>query len=115
MIRRVNKNDREQYIVMTAEFYQSDAVLHNIPPENIHATFESLISGSPYTEGYMLEQNGKTVGYTLLSFAYSNEAGGLVLWVEELYVLPAYRGCGIGREMLEFIEKRIRAKWPVSA
>lgn len=90
---------------MTREFYRSDAVLHTIPDEYICKTFNLLIAGSPYAEAFIFEQNGETAGYALLAFTYSNEAGGMVLWIEELYILPEFQGHGFGKELMTYIEK----------
>ena len=38
-----------------------------------------------------------------LSLKYSHEAGGLELWVEELYVRPAFRGRGLGHEFFAWL------------
>ena len=51
----------------------------------------------------LLEQDGETAGYGLLSLKYSHEAGGLELWVEELYVRPAFRGHGLGHEFFAWL------------
>ena len=51
----------------------------------------------------LLEQDGETAGYGLLSLKYSHEAGGLELWVEELYVRPAFRGRGLGHEFFAWL------------
>ena len=42
----------------------------------------------------------ETVGYALLLSRWSNEHGGRVAIVDELYVAPAWRGLGIAREFL---------------
>lgn len=104
MIRTVVPEDKESYIAMTEAFYRSDAVLHCIPREHIQRTFETIINGSPYAHGYIAEQKGKIAGYALLALTYSNEAGGLVLWIEEIYILPEYRDLGLGSELFTFIE-----------
>lgn len=105
MIRKVKPEDKEAYIAMSKAFYKSDAVMHDIPEEHFYRTFEELMSGSPYADAYIVEQDGKAVGYTLLAITYSNEAGGLVLWIEEIYILPEYRGKGYGTEIFEFLDK----------
>jgi GNAT superfamily N-acetyltransferase len=40
------------------------------------------------------------VGLAYLSFQWTLERGGRVLWLEELYVLPELRGRGIGAQLL---------------
>lgn len=110
MIREVELKDKELYISMSEKFYQSDAVLHSIAKENIDKTFELITSKGPYAAGYVCEIKGKAVGYALLAFTYSNEAGGLVLWIEEVYIIPEFQGKGLGKELLSFIEDKYKSK-----
>jgi len=53
----------------------------------------------------------KTAGYVLLAMTYSNEAGGLVLWIEEIYIVPEYRGLGLGGELFAFIESMAKSSY----
>ncbi len=110
MIRKVTKADKEQYVSMSRDFYQSDAVLHVVPDRNIRKTFELITSGSAFGDGYIIEHEGKVAGYLLVSFAYSNEAGGMVLWLEEIYVKPEFQGLGLGQELLNFIDEKYKDK-----
>jgi ribosomal protein S18 acetylase RimI-like enzyme len=110
MIRKINPNDKVKFIAMAQDFYNSAAVLHNISAANFDQTFAVIISESPLIDGLIFEYNGKIAGYSLLTFTYSNEAGGLVLWVDELYITPEYRGKGLGTELLEFINNNYANK-----
>ncbi|MCQ2480168.1 MAG: GNAT family N-acetyltransferase, partial [Clostridia bacterium] len=40
----------------------------------------------------------------------SQEAGGMVCWIEELYVKEEYRNNGIGKEFFDFIKREIEPK-----
>jgi len=108
MIRKIEAKDRDTYIVMSRQFYRSDAVLHDIPDAHFHKTFDVIIGGSPYADAYIFEVEQQVVGYALLSFTYSNEAGGLVLLIEEVYILPEYQKQGLGKEFLAFVEAHYR-------
>ncbi|MCH3917273.1 MAG: GNAT family N-acetyltransferase [Spirochaetia bacterium] len=110
MIRKIGLQDRDAYLAMSKAFYRSDAVLHTIPEEHFQTTFKHIIADSPYVEGYIFEDAGKTIGYVLLSFTYSNEAGGLVLLIEEVYILPEFQGQGLGAEFLTFLESTYHDK-----
>lgn len=106
MFRELTSEDKEIFISMVKDFYNSEAVLHSIPTANIHNTFKEAVSESPYVKVYLIESQEKTVGYGLISFTYSNEAGGLVIWIEELYIQEGYRGLGLGGEFLDFIKSK---------
>ena len=88
---------------MSKEFYASNAVLHPIPDANFEKTFALLLSGSPAAEAFFAEKDGKAAGYALLSFSWSNEGGGLTVWLEEIYVRPAFQRLGVGSALLREI------------
>lgn len=102
-IRKLKPQDKSAYIAMSKEFYHSSAVLGPVPDENFAKTFDLLISGSRFADAYLAEDGGKAAGYALLSFTWSNEAGGMVVWLEEIYLRPEFRNAGIGRQIIERI------------
>ena len=110
MIRRMNISDKDSFFNMSKEFYESGAALQNIPERNIIMTFDTVISGSPYADAYIISSDGKPAGYALLAITYSNEAGGIVAWIEEIYILSEYRVKGLGAKLIEFIEEEYKDK-----
>lgn len=98
MIRKITENDRAEYLSLCGEFYGSDAVLHNVPAQNFEKTFAELMRSDAYARAYVFEEDGAVVGYALLALTFSQEAGGMVVWVEELYVREAFRSKGYGRQ-----------------
>lgn len=59
MIRRIESADRADYIKFAKEFYTSDAVTHDVPEEYLTLTFETLVEGNPFSDGYMIESDGE--------------------------------------------------------
>lgn len=110
MIREMKPEDRDLFIEMADDFYHSDAVSHAVPVDHFQKTFEEILKKGPYVRGYILETDGNPVGYLLLSFTYSNEAGGMVAWIEEIYVIKDCRGRGLGKEVFHFLEKEYGKK-----
>lgn len=108
MIRKISKKDRENYLKMAADFYSSAAVLHPIPERYLLDTFDEIMRSNEYLEGYFFEYRGSTAGYALLAKSFSQEAGGPVLWIDELYVKPEYRCHGIGHEFFRYIRDAAR-------
>ena len=53
----------------------------------------------------IFEDDDQILGYALLVYAWSNEYGGDILHVDELYVQEAYRDQGIGAAFFHFIEE----------
>lgn len=104
MIRKITNRDRDIYLAMAKEFYSTDAVLFNIPIEHIEATFEEMMRSDQYAIGYIFEYEGEVAGYALLAKTFSQEAGGQVLWIEEVYVLEPFRSKGLGKEFFNYLE-----------
>lgn len=110
MIRKLQATDKDIFIKMVDDFYHSDAVLASIPMENIHNTYEEAINESPYVKAYIIEFEGRVAGYGLVSISFSNEAGGLAIWLEEIYILDDYRGLGLGSQFLDFVKSEFESK-----
>lgn len=105
MIRKIEEKDRESFLSLTRAFYASPVVLHPVPEEYHIAVFEEMMRSDVYAEGYLFEYGGAPAGYALLAKTFSHEAGGLVIWIEEIYTVPAFRGKGLGREFFAFLDR----------
>ena len=106
-IRKITKNDKPIYTEMAKDFYSSPAVLENIPEGNITNSFDLFLAGTPYGDAFIFEEDGNILGYGVLAYTHSQEAGGRVVWIEEIYVKDEYRGRRFGSEFLEFVKKNI--------
>ena len=94
VIRHLKAEDQAVFLAFCQDFYSGGAVLHAVDPDNFRHTFEACVSGNPYTEGFLLEVDGQPAGYILVSHTWSNEVGGMVALLEELYFTPEFRGKG---------------------
>ncbi len=105
MIRKIKESDREIFLKFAKTMYMSDAVAAPIPESRHVAAFNEMMRSEDYLLGLIVECDGKPVGYGLCSKMYSQEAGGISLWIEEVYILPEYRSRGLGRELFAYVEK----------
>ena len=90
---------------MCREFYSGDAVLHPVPEDYFERTFDTLMKSDTYASAYIIEEAGEKAGYALLAKTWSQEAGGIVIWIEELYIRPEFRGYGLGTKFLSSVRK----------
>ena len=104
-IRKMSEKDRDAVLSMMREFYASDAVFTNGSEEIFEKDIECCISGSPYLEGYVFEQESEAVGYSMLARSYSTEFGKSCIWIEDIFIKKDYRGQGIGNLFFEYIER----------
>lgn len=117
MLRPFANGDYEDYLAMSREFYASEATDHQVPEEHFQRTFDELVKGSALARGWIIiDENTdpqRPVGFLLATLSWSNEFGGTVAWLEELYLRPETRGRGLGRrvltEAIEELKNRDRA------
>jgi len=103
-IRRMTAADTEAVIAMMRTFYASPAVFTNGSEEIFQNDVAACVSDSPYAEGYIFEIEGRIVGYGMIAKSFSTEFGKPCIWIEDLYLLPDYRGLGIGSAFFKHVE-----------
>jgi GNAT superfamily N-acetyltransferase len=106
IIRPMVERDAPTVIDMMRTFYASPAVLSNGSEEIFEADVAECVGDSPYAEGFVFEAEGSIIGYGMLAKSYSTEFGRRCIWIEDLYLLPEYRGLGIGSAFFAFVEER---------
>lgn len=102
-IRDFREEDRAEYLKMAQIFYGSDAVSHPVDPQHFIRTFDQALAGNPFLRGFIVDLDGQCAGFGLISFTWSNEAGGLVVWLEELYIKPEFRNLKLGTQFMQAV------------
>ncbi|MBQ2687355.1 MAG: GNAT family N-acetyltransferase [Clostridia bacterium] len=110
MIRKIELKDKAVYIKMAGDFYNSSAVLSPVPTVNFENTFDELMKSDTYAEAFIFEFNETIAGYGLIAKTYSQEVGGTVIWIEEIYVKEDFRNQGLGSEFINYVKENIPAK-----
>ena len=103
-IRDIREEDREIFFKMAEDFYSGEACLHTVPVKNFELTLEECLRSKDRARTLILEEDGMPVGYLLLALTYSNEVGGTVVWLDELYFVEEARGKGYGTRVFEWTE-----------
>ncbi len=83
--------------------YAEDPSGKPISLEKIQATFAHLQAHPDQGEILVIKDEEQIVGYTILINFWSNEFGGNILTIDELYVVPAKRNQGIATYFLEHL------------
>ena len=60
----------------------------------------NLFAARPYAEALIGEIDGDAQGFALFFHTFSTFEGKPGIWLEDLYVRPAARGCGLGKALL---------------
>ena len=103
--RDITPDDREVVLPMVADFYRTDAVDHEVPVEIMERSFNACADPEePLLRGVLACQDGEIVGYVYLTFCYSAEVGGRCVFIEEIFLKEEFRGRGLGREIMAWME-----------
>lgn len=79
--------------------------------DELHATEEqlreALFGQRPAAEALIAERGSESVGYALFFPTFSSFLATRGIWLEDLFVLPAHRGAGVGRALLAAVAARV--------
>ncbi|MDP3971119.1 MAG: GNAT family N-acetyltransferase [bacterium] len=104
IIRKIRTIDHPEVINLIKAFYREDTEGLPTNIRKIRKTFRHL-QNSRRGEIIVAKMNNKVVAYSILANYWSNEYGGNILHIDELYVAADYRSHGIGTRMLKYIKK----------
>ena len=102
---KMTSDHKAEVMEMMRVFYASEAVLTNGSDEIFSADVDECVSESPYAEGYVFEDSGEIIGYSMLAKSYSTEYGKRCIWIEDIYIKEEYRGRGFGSEFFRFLDE----------
>lgn len=80
---------------------------------------EHLFGSKPYAEVILVECAGQAVGFALFFYNYSTVLTQPGIYLEDLFVLPAFRRMGIGKAILSYLAQLVitqgggRLEWSV--
>lgn len=108
LIREMRETDRDAVLGMMRVFYASPAVFTSGSEEIFTNDIDNCVGGSPYLEGYVFEEDGAFLGYSMIAKSFSTEFGKPCVWIEDLYIREENRGKGLGSLFLRFIEEKYK-------
>ena len=98
--------DRDLVLPMVEAFYHSDAVDHPVDTAVLERSFRDAADpGEPLLRGLLIQWDGAPAGYMYLTWCYSAEVGGRCVFIEEIYLDPAFRGRGLGARIMAWLEQ----------
>lgn len=89
---------------MSRAFYKSGAALRDIPDERRYAFWEGLTRGG-LIDGFIIESDGAVAGYALVAYYASQELGGRVTFIDEIYIKPEFRGKSLARQFFDYVNE----------
>jgi GNAT superfamily N-acetyltransferase len=70
--------------------------------ETLH---DSFFGPAPATGGFLARTTGEPSGYAIYFFTFSSFIGRPGIWLEDVYVRPAYRRRGLGLGLIEAVAR----------
>jgi ribosomal protein S18 acetylase RimI-like enzyme len=92
--RRATPDDTDLLLQMSRDFHIEDG---SPLDEAGEATIAHVCAGERLAPAYVLEHEGRPAGFFILTLGYSVENGGMDGFIDDIYLLPALRGQGLGR------------------
>ena len=81
-------------------------------PQQVCRTLAILRKEPHRGRALVCEINGDPAGYALLISFWSNQLGGEVCNVDELFVAPVYRGWGLATDLFTMLTASEQSLWP---
>jgi ribosomal protein S18 acetylase RimI-like enzyme len=104
--------DDQSIVAMCLELNADDPGPVPVRPQQVHRTLAKLREEPHRGRTLVCEVNGQAAGYALLISYWSNELGGEVCNIDELFVAPAYRGRGLATALFTMLTDSKQCLWP---
>jgi GNAT superfamily N-acetyltransferase len=103
-IRKASVNDCPLILSFIRELADYEKLLHEVVAD-VAGLEESLFGDRPYAEVVIAEYETQAVGFALFFHNYSTFLARPGLYLEDLYIQPAMRGKGFGKQLLAYLAK----------
>lgn len=97
-VRRADTDDTPLLVALMAEFYAESEF--SLDRQWASDSFSALLGDDAKGAVWIAFRDGEPAGYVVLTLRHSMEYGGPDAFIDDLYVRPAHRRQGLGREAL---------------
>ena len=97
--------ETELLIDFARAFHSEDG--HPLSGEG-EAALRQIASGEPLARCWIIRRSDQAIGYLVLTLGFSIEHGGRDGFIDDLYLIPAARGGGVGSAVLDFALEQAR-------
>lgn len=96
------EHDLDTLVPMVKAYHEFEGI--GLRQAEREASVRMLITDKNKGGVWLINNTEELCGYIALCYGYSIEFGGLDAFVDEFYILPEFRGMGIGRQVLGLIK-----------
>ncbi|MBV8361737.1 MAG: GNAT family N-acetyltransferase [Deltaproteobacteria bacterium] len=105
--RQARISDAAELLQLIRAYYRFDRI--HFRSSTIEAALRKLLKSRSLGRVWIMRDGPKAVGYTVLTFNYDLEFGGLEGIITDLFILSEYRAHGLGRHALALIHEYCRS------
>src|SRR4051812_34105455 len=92
----VDDSYSDEIVAMMAGLYAEDAPAQPVNASHFPLTLRTLVANPSRGRVIVFRTGSEICGYALLIPYWSNEFGGTLVFIDELFVKPASRNLGLG-------------------
>ncbi|MBU2103866.1 GNAT family N-acetyltransferase [Patescibacteria group bacterium] len=108
LYKEMHPSEQETVRGMIHRFYATDPNMGFITDEKINRTFKEFSKSPEKGSIIVIKDEKQIVGYSILVNFWSNETGGNIVDIDELFVEENERGKGVGSNFIRYvIESRV--------
>jgi len=93
-------------VELMREFYEFDH--HTFDEWAARSALQKILGDNSFGKVWLIQLDGSPVGYVVLTLGFSLMYHGRDAFIDEIYVKESYRGRGIGKRGLQFVEGACR-------
>jgi len=98
------EKDRGEFTEMVFALYDEDPTGMPITEDKIIKTINESVCGSEKVQIVMIRNGVENIGYGIITFSWSNEYGGIVVNIDELYIKKGFRNNNAGSSFIEHLQ-----------
>ncbi|WP_371734641.1 GNAT family N-acetyltransferase [Allopusillimonas soli] len=103
-VRPATRADAQQIYAFIHELAEYEKAAHEVVA-SADDVVRTLFEGRGPAKALICERAGQAIGFAVYFFSYSTWLGRSGIYLEDLYVTPAARGCGAGKMLLRHIAR----------
>lgn len=110
IVRSFKEEDRETFLKLCCDFYNSNATLRTFNGNVANKTFDMVLAKHENLWGYLMfdKECLAPIGYSLITSYWCNEEGGNILVLDELFIVENGRHKGYASLFMEWLEQSFK-------
>jgi GNAT superfamily N-acetyltransferase len=97
-MRQARLKDIPVLIELMSSFYAESG--YDLNHQHAEKAFATLVANEKLGYVWLIDEDGKQAGYLVVTFRFGMEYGGMIAYLDDLYIIPEHRNRGLSTTML---------------